>query len=84
MHKRPWEEVQREEVGAKMTIIGESRIALQDIKESQPYITVREGNGKSTVERGARREGNGGERSEIDVELPGARGRGGGRGDWIM
>jgi hypothetical protein len=34
------EEVQREEVGAKLTIIGESRIALQDIRESQPYITA--------------------------------------------
>lgn len=37
------EEVQREEVGAKVTIIGESRVTLQGIKESQPYITVGDG-----------------------------------------
>ena len=34
------EEIQREEVGAKVTIIGESRCTLLDIKESQPYITA--------------------------------------------
>jgi len=33
------EDVQREEVGAKLTIIGESRVSVQDINESELYIT---------------------------------------------
>lgn len=32
------EDIQREEVGAKVTLIGESRVTLQGIKESDPYI----------------------------------------------
>ena len=33
------EVVAREEVGAKVQVIGESRVVLQDIKSSDPYIT---------------------------------------------
>ena len=32
------EEVQREEVGAKVTVIGESRLQLVDLRDSDPYV----------------------------------------------
>ena len=35
------EEVQREEVGAKVTVIGESRLQLVEVRDSDPYVRAR-------------------------------------------